>query len=378
MKTRAAVLGRTGWAGPFSESRPLEVVELQLDPPGPGELLVEIRAAGVCHSDLSVVDGSRQRPVPMALGHEAAGVVEAVGVGVTDVRPGDHVILTFVPSCGMCPSCSAGRPALCGPAAIANASGELRGGGFRLHRDGTDVHHHLGVSAFADRAVVSRGSAVVVSPDLPWDVAALFGCAILTGVGSVLNVAAVRPGDSVAVFGLGAVGLAAVLGSVVASAAVIVAVDPIEHKRQLASDLGATHVIDSDDAVAAIREITGGGAEHVIEAAGHPAALEAAYRATGRGGKTVAAGLPHPDATLTIPAVSLAGEGRHLIGSYMGDSSPHRDIPRLIELWRSGRLPVERLHTGTLELADVNVALDLLASGEAIRTTLRPQPASTG
>jgi alcohol dehydrogenase len=303
----------------------------------------------------------------MVLGHEAAGVVEEVGTGVDDVRAGDHVVLTFVPSCGTCAECSGGRPALCAAGGRSNAEGTLLGGARRFRRDGQQLHHHLGVSAFSERTVVSRASAVVVPEDIPLDTAALFGCAVLTGVGAVLHTARVRPGESVAVFGLGGVGLASVLGAVVAGAHPIVAIDPVEAKRALALELGADLAFSADDGVDSVRDATRGGAHYAIEAVGHPGVLRAAYDATARGGTTVSVGLPHPSLELTLPAASLVAEARTLIGSYLGSTSPQRDIPLLLELWRAGRLPVERLQTGRLPLDAINEALDALAAGEVVR-----------
>ena len=204
MKTRAAVLREMGAARPYAESRPLEIVELELEPPGPGEVLVEVGAAGLCHSDLSVIDGSRPRVMPMALGHEAAGEVTQVGDGVESLAVGDHVVLAFVPACGSCGPCRSGRAALCEPGAAANAAGTLLSGAIRLRdADGQPIHHHLGVSAFSERIVVSERSAVKVPSELPYEIAALFGCAVLTGVGAAIHSAGIKPGETVAVFGLG-------------------------------------------------------------------------------------------------------------------------------------------------------------------------------
>ncbi len=373
MKTTAAVLRAVADRRPYGESRPMSVEEVELGAPRPGELLVRIEAAGVCHSDISVVDGSRVRPLPMALGHEAAGVVEQVGAGVRDVSRGDHVVLTFVPSCGLCAECSSGRPALCIPAAAANGAGTLLHGPSLLRdRDGRLIHHHLGVSGFARHAVVARESAVVVPGDVPLATAALFGCAVLTGAGAVLNTAAVRPGQSVAVFGLGGVGLASVMGAVVASAWPIAAVDPVEAKRNLALELGATAAFAPEEAEKGIRDLTGGGAEVCFEAAGVPAVLEAAFRATRRGGTAVAMGLPHPSKTLSLPALAFAGMGQALIGSYMGSSAPQRDIPRYLALWKAGRMPVERLQSAALPLDRINEAFESLAAGVAVRQVLHP------
>jgi Zn-dependent alcohol dehydrogenase len=374
MKTTAAVLRAVTTARPFTDSRPLRLEEVELAAPRAGELLVRVEAASVCHSDVSVVDGSRVRPLPMALGHEAAGVVEEVGPGVRDVKPGDHVVLTFVPSCGICPECSSGRPALCTPGAAANGAGTLLHGPSLLRDgDGQVIHHHLGISGFARHAVVARESAVVIPADVPLATAALFGCAVLTGAGAVLNTAAVRPGQSVAVFGLGGVGLASVMAANVAGAVTIVAVDPVEAKRKLALELGATHAFAPGEAEAAVKDLTGGGAEVTFEAAGVPAVLEAAFRSTRRGGTTVAMGLPHPSRTLTLPALAFAGLGQSLVGSYMGSSSPQRDIPRYLALWKKGRMPVDRLQSATLPLDEINEAFEALAAGAAVRQVLRPQ-----
>jgi Zn-dependent alcohol dehydrogenase len=372
VKVRAAVLREMGLPRPYAESRPLEIAELELDPPGPGELLVRVGAAGLCHSDLSVIDGSRPRPLPMALGHEAAGEVVETGPGADGFAPGDHVVLAFVPACGGCGPCRSGRAALCEPGAAANAQGTLLSGARRL-RDatGAPVNHHLGVSAFADHVVVSAHSAVKVDPALPFELAALFGCAVLTGAGAVQRSAAVQPGQSVAVFGLGGVGLAAVLGAVEAGATPVIGIDVVAGKLRLAEELGASgSVAAGPEAVERVRELTGGGADVAIETVGNEQVLADAYAATRRGGTTVTVGLPHPSRMLSIPAVSLVAEERVLRGSYLGSSVPSRDIPRFIELHGAGRLPVDRLLTHTLSLDEVNEGFDRLAAGEGVRQAI--------
>jgi len=376
VRTRAAVLVAADRPRPFADSQPLEVVDVELAPPGLGELLIRIDAAGVCHSDLSVIDGSRPRPIPMVLGHEAAGEVLEIGVGVADVAVGDRVVLVFVPRCGTCSACAAGTPALCPRAAAANTAGELLRGGRRLSgSDGQQINHHLGVSAFAEYAVVDRGSIVVVPDDLPPTTAALFGCALLTGVGAVLSTARVRPGESVAVLGLGGVGLSAVMGAVVAGANPVVAVDPVAAKRELALEVGATHAVDPTSGagtVEQVREIIPDGVLHAFEAAGSAAVLTDAWGLTARGGTTIAIGLPHPSEELRISAAQLVGESRTLAGSYLGGAAPERDLPHMIGLWRAGRLPVERLHSASMPLDDVNLAMDALADGTAVRQVLHP------
>jgi Zn-dependent alcohol dehydrogenase len=371
VRVRGAVLREMGLATPYVRSRPLEVCELELEPPGAGELLVRVGAAGLCHSDLSVIDGSRPRVMPMVLGHEAAGEVVEVGPEAHGFAPGDHVVLAFVPTCGDCVPCRAGRPALCEPGAAANVAGTLLSGGRRfVAADGVGgpLHHHLGVSAFADHIVVSARSAVRVDPALPFELAALFGCAVLTGVGAAMNSAHVEAGESVAVFGLGGVGLAALLGARVAGAGRIVGVDVVPSKLDLAAELGADEVVAAGEGVVeAVRAATGGGADKVIETVGSERVLADAYAATRRGGTTVTVGLPHPERMLSIPAVSLVAEERTLRGSYLGSCVPARDIPRFVELFRAGRLPVDRLLTHRLALDDLNEGFDRLARGEGVR-----------
>jgi alcohol dehydrogenase len=369
MKTTATVLREMGQPGPFAETEPLERVELELDEPGEGELLIRIRAAGLCHSDLSVITGQRPRVMPMALGHEAAGEVVRVGADDHGFVAGDHVVLAFVPACGECRFCREERPALCEPGAEANVAGSLLGGGMRLHEDGGEVHHHLGVSALADHAVVSARSAVKVPDDLPFDIAALFGCAVLTGAGAVLNTgAAALPARSIAVFGLGGVGLAALLAAKSQGPETLVAVDTVPAKLELARELGADVTIQAGpDLVDEVKAATGGGVDLAIETVGNENVLAEAYAATGRGGTTVTAGLPHPSRKLEIPAISLVAEERTLKGSYLGSCVPRRDIPEFIRMYRDGEMPVEKLLSHRLRPDEINAGFDRLARGEAVR-----------
>lgn len=372
MKSRSAVLSTMGLPRPFTDSAPLAIVELELDKPGPEEILVEIQAAGVCHSDLSVLTGQRPRPMPMAIGHEAAGKVLAKGDTVTDVEVGDHVVLAFMPHCGDCSNCHAGRTTLCVPGAQANRDGVLLGGHRRLHSADGPVNHHLGVSAFSEFAVVHRSSAVVVDRDIPFEVAAVFGCAMLTGAGAVWNTAGVDRGDSLCVLGLGGVGLAAIMGAVVAGADPIIAIDPVEAKRDLAMELGATHACEPGEAAEVVRDATGTGVRWAIEAAGVVPAMEQAFRLLSRGGSVISVGLPAPDAQITLPAVAFVADAKSFVGSYMGSCEPQRDIPRMIALWRDGRLPVHKLVDGRYPLSSVNSAMDRLAEGLAVRQILLP------
>lgn len=372
MKTRVAILEEMGRPRPYAESMPLSIAEVELAPPQRGEVLVRMGAAGLCHSDLSVINGDRPRPTPMALGHEAAGVVEALGEGVDDLAIGDHVVMVFVPSCGCCSPCAEGRPALCEPAAKANNAGEMLGGGRRIARGGAAVHHHLGVSAFAEHAVVSRRSLVKVPKDLPLVEAALFGCAVLTGVGAVANTARIAPGSSVAVIGLGGVGLAALLGAVASGASRIVAIDLEPAKLATAKQLGASDCVDARaaDAVEQVKALTNGGVDAAFEMAGSAKALELAWAITRRGGTTVTAGLPNPTQRLALPPVQLVAEERTLKGSYVGSCVPSRDIPRYVALYRAGRLPVDRLLSETIALDDINAAFDRLADGKTVRQVI--------
>jgi alcohol dehydrogenase len=374
MKTRAAVLTRMGAPAPYAGSRPLEIYEVDLAPPGPGEVLLRVRAAGLCHSDLSVIDGNRPRPLPMVLGHEGAGVVEEIGAGVTDLSVGDHVVTTFVPSCGHCSPCQDARPALCEPGFTANTAGTLLGGARRLARGGAPLNHHLGVSVFAEYTTVRRESLVRVDRSLGFEEAAVFGCAVITGTGAVVNTADLPPGRSVAVVGLGGVGLAALMGARLREARRIIAIDLSDAKLAIAQGLGATDVFNAGDerCAEAVRDATQGGVEFAFEMAGSAKAFELAYRITRRGGTTVTAGLSHPQALFSVPHVGIVAEERSIKGSYLGSCVPARDIPRYIEWYQSGRLPVDRLLSGTLALEDINLGFDRLARGEVLRQTVLP------
>ncbi len=347
----------------------MRIEECELDEPGAGEVLVRIRAASLCHSDLSVLDGSRPRVMPMVLGHEAAGEVVRTGEGVNDLAAGDKVVCIFVPNCGHCARCHEGRPALCEPGAQANLAGTLLNGGRRLRFGGAPVNHHLGVSGFAEYAVVSRTSMVKVSATIGFENAALFGCAIITGVGAVLNTANVPVGASVAIVGAGGVGLSCVLGAVLAGARRIIVVDLNRSKLAFAQELGATDAFDAraENVAAQIKEASGGGVDFAFETAGAAPALALAYQITRRGGTTVTAGLPNPAHQFAIPQISLTAEERTVKGSYMGSCVPQRDIPNYIEMFQRGRLPVERLVTHRIKLDEINEGFTLLASGDAGR-----------
>jgi alcohol dehydrogenase len=370
MKVQAAVLREIGLPAPYATSRPLSIEEVHLDPPGAGEVLVKIRAAGLCHSDLSAINGDRPWPMPIVLGHEAAGEVVECGPGVTDLVKGDHVVMVFRPMCGMCENCQVGRPALCGPGGESNAAGSLLGGYRRLAAVGGSVmNHHLGCAAFAEHAVASRRSMVKIDASLPFDEAALFGCAVMTGAGAVLNTAKCEAGSRIAVVGLGGVGFSSLLAGKAVGARSLVAIDMLDSKLTLAKTLGATHTFRADTPrlIEEIKEATGGGVDYAFEMAGSVQALELAYRITRRGGTTVTAGLPNPEKMWPLQAVSLIAEERTVKGSYVGSCVPSRDIPRFVAMYQQGHLPVKALLSEHLKLSEINEGFDRLARGEAIR-----------
>ena len=362
MKIVGAVLEESGRPRPYAQSTPITIAELELDDPGAGEVLVKVEAAGLCHSDLSVVNGIRPRPMPMLLGHEAAGRVVGVGDGVDDLATGQRVVMSFLPCCGECAHCQTDGRLPCTVGSASNTGGELLAGGRRLRRNGQSVHHHLGVSAFANYAVIDRRSLVPVDDDVPPQVAAVLGCAVLTGGGAVINAGRPQDGDTVIVVGLGGVGMAALITAVSLGRGKVIGIDAVAGKRQQALFLGASEVFGPAEALAA-----GIRAPVVIEAAGNSRAFETAIAVTDVGGTTVTVGLPAPTDTSTVAPLVLTAEARVIIGSYLGSAVPSRDIPMYAQMWREGRLPVESLISSTVDLADINSAMDTLADGHAVR-----------
>lgn len=359
---QGAVLENPGAERPYAQSEPLVVSELELAGPEENELLVRITAAGICHSDLSVVNNDRPRPVPMLLGHEATGVVELVGPGVEDIAVGDTVVMTFLPRCGDCKGCKSEGKIPCINGSAANEAGTLLGGGRRLHRNGEEVQHHIGVSGFATHAVVSRNSVVPIGSDVPPEIAAIFGCAILTGGGAVLNVAKPGPDDAIAVVGLGGVGMAAVITAAALGVKEIVGIDLHESKREMVLQLGATSAMSPSEVEASDKRFAA-----VIEAAGHPKALETAWMITEPGGTTCTVGLPAPGQKISIDPLQVTAEARHLVGSYLGSAVPSVDIPIYETLWREGKLNAEGLISSRIELTDINEAMDQLDEGNVLR-----------
>lgn len=374
MKMKAAVLYDNNLPRPFRDSKPLVIEEVDLDPPGPGEVLVEIRAAGLCHSDLSAINGSRPRKLPSIPGHEAAGIVREVGQGVTGVAVGDHVVTIVVTTCGKCGNCLNGRPNLCEATKEARANGTLQTGARRLHIGNTPLNHYSGLSIFAQYAVCSEQSLVPIAKDIPFEFASLFGCAVVTGVGAVMNTAKVPAGVSAAVVGLGGVGLSAIMGLVAVGALPIVAVDPIQSKLDMARAMGATHAVQvaGDKFIDEIRDLTNGGVEFAFEMAGSIPAMNTAYAITRRGGTTVTAGLPDLSKSLALNHSSIVTEERTVKGSYMGSCVPGRDIPKFLELYKNAKLPVEKLYSRTIGFDEINAAFDELDSGNTIRQVLNP------
>ena len=377
MKMKAAVLTVCGAPQPFVKSQPIRIEELDLDPPGEGEVLVKVGGAGLCHSDLSMINGDRPRPVPLVPGHEGAGEIVEVGAGVHDVKPGDHVCFTFNVSCGRCRRCLEGRPYICERAIAPRAAGLLLSGATRLHRGAERINHASGVSCFAEYAVVDRGSVVVIDKTLPLDIAALFGCAVVTGVGAVVNTAQIRPGSSVAIVGLGGVGLSGLLGAILAGAGRIIAIDISNEKLGLARQLGATDTVNAatPDHVTAVRDLSGGGVDYAFDFAGTIKAMETAYLVTRFGGTTVSAGLSPFSADFSFKQSVLVSEEKTIKGSYMGSCVPVRDIPRFIALYQQGKLPVDRMVSERVGLDELNVGFDRLQAVATVRQLLVPHAA---
>ena len=369
MNTKAAVLHKIKMDRPYHRSKPLKIENVILDNPGFNEVIIKIKAAGLCHSDLSVINGNRPRPLPMVLGHEAAGEVVELGKGVKKLKLGDNVVFAFLPSCGNCNYCQTGRAALCEPGSKANSEGTLLGGNRKIKNNGQYYFHHLGVSAFAEYSVVSVDSLVKVDSDIPFEIAALFGCAVMTGVGSVVNTANLKLGQSVLIIGLGGVGLSAVLGAKAAGASKIIAADIRRDKRDLAEKLGADFTFDSTNkkALELLKDLTNGGVDVAFEFAGVIQALNFAYHSTKKGGITITAALPNPKARFELSPVDLVGQEKTIKGSYLGSCIPSRDIPAYIELYKSGRLAVEKLISSRLKLEEINNGFELLAKGDTVR-----------
>ncbi|MDB3962186.1 zinc-dependent alcohol dehydrogenase family protein [Paracoccaceae bacterium] len=374
MKMKAAILRTTSAQRPFSVSKPLSIEEVELDPPKRGEVLIKVKAVGLCHSDLVAITGERAKPMPIVIGHEAAGIVEEIGQDVQGFAVGDHVVPSYVASCGRCEMCSIGRPALCEPATIANANAVLKDGTTRLRQGSTRIHHHSGVAGFAEYSVIPEEALVKIDKSVPFEHAALFGCGVVTGVGSVINTAQAKPGQFIAVVGLGGVGLSAVLAALAIGSGKVLALDLSEEKLAFARELGVHHALNAGDAdvQAQIAALTGGGVHIAIETAGSNRALQMAYDITRRGGTTVTAGMPGPEAEITLSHLKIAAEERSIKGSYMGSCVAKRDIPRYLNMFQNGSLPVDKLMSRLIGFDDLNGAMDRLADAKTVREVLIP------
>jgi Zn-dependent alcohol dehydrogenase len=333
-----------------------------------------VAAAGVCHSDYHYMRGDLAGPLPMVLGHEGAGVVEEIGEGVRSVKPGDHVVLLWRTSCGSCEYCVSGRPALCPTSAETRVNGYLSDGSSRLRRGSQEIRHFLGVSCFAEQAVLPEQAVLKIADDVPLPIAALAGCSVMTGVGAVINTAKVAPGSSVLVIGAGGVGLCAIMGAVLAGAARIIAADKAPAKLELARSFGATDEIDAsaEDVVAAARELSGGGVDYAFEVIGLADTVAQAVRALRAGGTAVAIGIAPRTVVAPIGLTDLVTQEKTLRGSIYGSTRPVVDFPRLFDLYRRGRLPLDRLLTQEWPLEQVNEAYDAMLAGTVARSVVIP------
>jgi alcohol dehydrogenase len=349
------------------------VTELDLAPPGPGEALVRLHASGVCHSDLNAIDGTAATRCPAVLGHEGAGVIEQVGEGV-DLLPGTPVVLSWLPACGQCEECLRDLGHLCSRAWEGMETGGLLDGRPRLSREGEPVYHYSFLSSFAERTVVPARCCIPIPHGVPFEIAALVGCAITTGTGAVWRTAGVRPGERVCVIGCGGVGMSAVLGAVAVGAHPVVAVDLSEDKLAAALELGATHAVQwagsAEETAERVREVSGGGVDYAFEATGRTEAGLAAFLSTRARGAAVMIGIPAADAVLELPALAVPRLERRVLGSVYGSATPARDFPALLALYQRGRLPLDRLVTQRLPLEAVEPAFDQLRAGTALRVVL--------
>ena len=374
MEMTAAVLREQGLPKPFAESGAYKIEQVTLDPPGPGEVLIEVRAAGLCHSDLTTMEGQRVRPVPFVGGHEGAGIVQELGAGVEGLAVGDHVVMSIGGGCGQCRYCLGGRPNLCDAVTRNRAEGRLPNGARRLSRDGAPISHYFGISSFAQYAVCTPDCLVKIDKAVPWEVAAVFGCAVVTGVGAVLNTADVRPGAHVAVLGLGGVGLSAVMAARAAGASRIIGIDLNEGKFGLARELGCTDTLNAADPglCDCVRDLTQGGVDHAIEVSGAIPALATAWDITAKAGEVVVVGLPAAGKTWPVDPTAMIFSEKSLRGSMMGGGIARRDIPRYERLYLEGKMALDRLASASIGFDDLNAGFDRLDRGEALRQILFP------
>ncbi len=363
MKAKAAIL--------FAVGKKLDIRVVDVEPPRPGEVLIQMAAAGICHSDLHVMTGHLEAPLPVILGHEGSGVVAEVGPAVTSLKPGDHVIPLWRLSCGVCEYCSDGRPALCAEGLQIRKTGRLLDGSTRFKLNGMEIKHFAGVSSFSEYSVVPEKAAFKIPDDFPLDRAALLGCGVITGVGAVFHGARVKPGSSVAIFGSGGVGINVIQGAAIAGAEKIIAVDLLANKLEFARRFGATHTINAKevDPVEAIRTLTDGrGVDYAFEVIGLPATIRQAYDSLSKRGMAIVVGVTPMTMEVSVPIMTLVFEERVLTGSIYGSSRPRIDIPMLINLYRAGKLKLDELLTRTYPFSQINEAYAALERGEGLRS----------
>jgi S-(hydroxymethyl)glutathione dehydrogenase / alcohol dehydrogenase len=356
----------------YEPRKPLVIENLRLDPPKAGEVRVRVAANGVCHSDLHVMTGDMRMPLPIVLGHEGAGIVAEVGPGVTSVRAGDHVVLSFQPVCGTCYACTQGRPNLC--ETRPKAMGVLLDGTTRLHNNGQDVYHFAYTASFAEETVVPESCAIKIRSDIPLDRACFVGCGVMTGVGAAINTARVQPGSAVAVIGCGGVGLNVIQGAALAGAHQIIAIDLLDNKLEFAKVFGATHCVNSahDDPLKAVLELTHGrGVEFAFEVISTPKTIELAFRMTARGGICTIVGVSPESARISLNPNVFTLMEKTLKGSYYGSTRPRIDMPRLLAMYMDGKLKIDELVSRTFSLAQVNEAYDILKEGGVARSVVK-------
>jgi Zn-dependent alcohol dehydrogenase len=375
MRMIAAVLHEQGLPMPYAKSLPFRIEEVELQAPGPGEVLVEVRAAGLCHSDITQVAGHIKRPLPIVGGHEGAGIVRELGPGVSGFSPGDHAVLVNVTGCGSCRYCRVSRPVLCQAIGQSRSEGKIATGTRRLQTvSGGLLNHWSGLSVFAQYAVVVPESIIKIDKSVPFDVAAMLGCGVMTGSGAVYNAAKVQRGESVAVVGLGGVGLSAVMAAREAGAAIIVGIDVLPSKFALAKAVGCTHCVDARDPTAAqqVKDLTDGGVDHAFEISGVMPAVSMAHAVAARGGEVVHVGVSTTEASFPVKQWPLVIDERVIRGTFMGSGVPKRDIPRLIDLYQRGEFPMDRLRSEFIPFERLNESMDLLEHGQVIRQILLP------
>lgn len=360
---RAAVL--------YEMKQPLQIEDLDILDIHPEEVLIKTAASGVCHSDLHIIKGDNPYALPVVLGHEAAGVVEKVGSAVSDINPGDHAVISFMPQCGQCKFCTIGKPNLCIVAARSGFAGTMRDGTTRLRKGAQEIKQFMGVASFGEYMVTHQNSVITIRQDAPLDTVCLVGCGVMTGVGAAINTARVAAGSTCVVIACGGVGLNVVQGCALAGAAKVIAVDTNPRKLELAQQFGATHVIDSskEDPARQIRRLTQGGADYAFEAIGLPATIEQAFRSIRRGGMAVVVGQAAAGATVTVDALEFLSE-KTLTGSLYGSARPRVDMPALIDLYMEGRLKLDELVSRRIDLKEINGAFDAMQRGEVARSVI--------